>query len=225
MTDSDKIYGSNTIGHGKTIEHEGVIETGIHTARWNPIGLKLAIITKDSLMIFMTNQFEVLEEIAIDIIHPSSQVSLSWSSDNNALALLYAKQGNETGESSMAPYSVMIYNGMNYQLQYTGRNVSAAPSHLKATNYRHPTEPIEDGAILLGLGTTVAFSANGTYICVPQKKRKATYQILLLERNGLTHGLIDLQVRNRWQYCFIVIYKYDTSYSYLRRRIVRMIGM
>lgn len=155
-------------GWNKEIVQEGIVDSGIAAAVWNPEQTMLIIVTNNNSILAMSNTWDVLQEIPIESRVPISPCSISWRADGEFMVLL-----SVDAEDSVT--KVRVYN-KDLEFVALGRNVAEGPA-----------------SVLKGLGSTVAFGCNGSLIAVPQQRVKRNHQIALLEKNGLRHSDIDVK--------------------------------
>ena len=155
-------------GWNKEIVQEGIVDSGIASAVWNPEQTIVIIVTNNNSILAMSNTWDVLQEIPIESRVPMSPCSISWRADGEYMTLL-----SVDAEDSVT--KVRIYN-KDLEFVSMGRNVAEGQA-----------------SMLKGLGTTVAFGSNGSLIAVPQQRVKRNHQIALLEKNGLRHSDIDVK--------------------------------
>jgi hypothetical protein len=152
-----------------TVEQEGAVDGGIAAAAWSPDTCNLALVTNNDSLLLMTSYWDVLEEVPIESRVPGSACDLSWRGDGEFLSMVSEDAADNTVRARVF--------SKNLELHSTGRNVADGA-----------------GALLRNLGSCVAYATNGSLIAVPQQKTKTKLQVAFLERNGLRHGDIDIQV-------------------------------
>ena len=150
------------------VSYEGCIDCGIFTSKWKPDQSILLIVTKSNTLLAMTPDLDVVTEVSIVNIAPNTSCILSWM-ENGQYFSLYNVDGDDDTPK------IRIYNN-DYTLFAVGRNVGDGPS-----------------GMLRGIQPAMSFAPNGSLIAFAQKFDKKMPTITFLEKNGLTHGSLEIQ--------------------------------
>jgi hypothetical protein len=137
-----------TGGGSTTLESEGCVEDGIADASWSPDQTCIVIVSNNNSILLMTNTFDVINEIPLEIRQPDTPCCISWRGDGMQFALYSVDTADGTAR-------VRFYD-RDLVLLAEGKTAAEGP-----------------GATVKNLLPSMAYSPNGSLVaCVQQRTPK-----------------------------------------------------
>lgn len=133
---------------------EGVVDSGILAAQWNPDQSCLALFAGDGSLIVMSPQLDVLYEVCVPPASEGSPRALSWSGDGDMCAVYSEDAADCTAR-------IRVYS-KSFELLAEGRGVAEGAA-----------------GVIKDLCPVVAFAPNASLVAGVQKKSSGKHQVTL----------------------------------------------
>ena len=146
-----------------------MIDGGISNAKWSPDYTNLLIVTNNDSIICMNCNWDLLYEIPMISSRDNNSLSeISFKGDGELFAILTTDSINEDNALKGTTY-IRIYN-KELELLTTCKNIADGSA-----------------SIMKGIGNTLAFSPNGSYVATHQQRIKSKHQVILSEVIFMIH--------------------------------------
>ncbi|KAJ2079072.1 putative elongator complex protein 1 [Coemansia sp. RSA 988] len=170
------------------VELVGAVDAGIAGAAWSPDEEVLALVTSEDRLLLMTQEFEVLAEVAVEQATASQHVAVGWGSAETQY------RGRGDGEAEESTDKTTVSDDRRLQITWRGDGAFFAVSRAETTRGRKLRIYTREGAQhstgeqMQRMGAAASWRPSGRLVAVGGQSEDARAVVEFVERNGQRHG-------------------------------------